>query len=111
MFLEAAWRIGTRFERNAEWSSRGCAWRITKSDPADVWSRRAVSTMAGPWIYQGNAGIALFLSELYAMTGDESVRRCAEGALERALVDASKTSRSQIGFHTGFTGLAYALIR
>lgn len=111
LLLEAASRIAVRLTRSAEWSDHRCTWIISQSDPTNVWSRRSVQVPAGPWLYQGSVGIALFLSELHGRTGDSTLVRCIEAALQHATTTSLEKQSSQLGFHTGRTGIAYALVR
>lgn len=111
--LDEAARIGARFVKGAVWDGAGCTWQIVTHDRTSLGSRRPVVEWAGPALYQGTAGISLFLSELLAVTGDAGVRRTARGALDFALVclDSSGTAPMGFGLHSGRVGLAHALAR
>jgi hypothetical protein len=67
-------------------------------------------TRAEGQLYQGAAGIAWFLGELYRATGDAEVGRAARGGLEHALACGDHLS-GLFGFHSGRVGLAWVAIR
>jgi len=43
----------------------------------------------GPELYGGTSGIAIFLAQLFALTGELELRRTAEGAIRQALAQAA----------------------
>ena len=66
-----------------------------------------------PNLYDGTAGVGLFLAQLAAVTGDADVRRTAVGALHGALLRALEGTRQRVGvgFHAGSLGIAWAAAR
>ena len=109
-FLETADRIGTRLCRDALWSGDRCNWL--------GWAMEAVN---GSWLtayraqgsslYDGTAGIALFLGRLYNFTRDALQKSAALGALNHAISaagDLDPTLRPAL--YSGATGIAYATI-
>jgi lantibiotic modifying enzyme len=69
--------------------------------------RQATYGVSGPDIYSGTAGIALFLAQLYAETGDGTYRATALGAIEQSVHTADQLfQQGQIGFYTGWPGVA-----
>ncbi|GAC1350157.1 MAG: hypothetical protein NVSMB27_29990 [Ktedonobacteraceae bacterium] len=66
----------------------------------------------GPELYDGTSGVALFLAELHAITGDTAARRTALGAIRQALslVDAIPPF-FRLGFYSGWMGIALAAAR
>ena len=72
--------------------------------------KRGKKEMAGGTIYQGTAGISIFLSELSKITGDRIIENTARGAIEFALSEAEKLPSNSFGFHSGRTGIAYSTI-
>lgn len=96
LLLEGATRIGLRLARHAQWQGELCAWH-TERGPT------------GGELYDGSGGIALFLAELAALTGDAEVARAAAGGMRHALAWAAGPPRA--GFYTGETGVAWAAAR
>jgi hypothetical protein len=79
-------------------------------DPSAPWANRSIERVAGPYLYQGTSGIAVFLTDLGNLTGNREVRRTATGALRHA-VEQVTDRRDQWGFYVGRTGVSYALAR
>lgn len=106
-FLEAAGRIGRRLCRDAVWADGRCNWL--------GW---AMEARAGQWVtayramgslvYDGTAGIGLFLARLAHLTGDPIIRVTAEAALAQALtaVDPLRAA-NEYGFYSGLSGIAW----
>jgi lantibiotic modifying enzyme len=68
--------------------------------------------MCGSDLYGGTSGIGIFLAHLYAATGEKIFRSTAEGAIRQALSQLDSFPRGKrIGFYTGLTGIAYALLQ
>jgi hypothetical protein len=84
---------------------------VTGVDRTDPWSRRPVQDVAGPHIYQGTSGIALFLIELFTVTRETKLKRTIDGALRYAISHAWMLTPTQFGFHSGLVGIGYALSR
>ncbi|HEX2203443.1 MAG TPA: lanthionine synthetase LanC family protein [Longimicrobium sp.] len=111
LFLESAARIGHRLAARAAWSGAACAWTILVLDRASREALRGVPRVTGGSVYNGTAGIALFLLELHRLTGDAAVRRAAEGALRHALADPHLRPPARFAFHAGRVGVAWTLAR
>lgn len=94
LFLESAIRIGTRLVRQARWQGEACAWDTERG-------------MTGGDLYDGTGGIALFLAELTALTGDAEIARAAGGAMRHAVAWAA-AGPPRAGFYTGDAGVAWA---
>jgi lantibiotic biosynthesis protein len=63
-------------------------------------------------LYGGTSGVALFLGELYAVTGEEALRETARGALRHALSRPHVVPpTARLGLFTGWTGIALAAAR
>jgi lantibiotic modifying enzyme len=63
----------------------------------------------GPDLYEGTSGVALFLAELAAITGDELFRRTAMGAIAHALARAPKLAmKLDRSLYLGRVGIAVA---
>jgi lantibiotic modifying enzyme len=110
-FLTAADRIGFRLCRDAVWSDGRCNWlgwgmefRSGRWYPA--W--RAM----GALLYDGTAGIGLFLASLWHFTGDPITQATATAALAQALtVVNSLIEAGEYGFYAGLCGIAHSCIR
>lgn len=111
LFLDAAHRIGRRIAAGAQWQGDACTWQIMSPDRSEPGLRRATAATAGGAIYEGTAGIGLFLAELAAVTGDEELARAALGAIRFSMVDATGQHDSSFGYHSGRVGIAYAMAR
>jgi lantibiotic biosynthesis protein len=107
-FLAAAERIGCRLCRDAIWSDGRCGWLGWAMEPrAGQWVTAFRAT--GTNLYDGTAGIGLFLARLARLTADPIIRVTAEAALAQALtaVDALAAS-GECGFYSGLCGIAWA---
>ena len=107
-FLETALAIGRRLARQALWEGTACTWEVLEPQPDP--ENRIRTVRAGGQLYQGAAGIAWFLGELYRATGDAEVGRAARGGLEHALARGEDLS-DLFGFHSGRVGLAWVAVR
>lgn len=107
-FLDTALAIGRRLARQALWEGTACTWEVLepRMDPEN----RVRTTRAEGQLYQGAAGIAWFLGELYRATGEAEVGRVARGGLEHALARGDHLS-DLFGFHSGRVGLAWVAVR
>lgn len=111
MFLETAHRIGIDVARAALWEGGACTWTIHLSPRGENAGGPPAVRAAGPALYAGSAGIALFLAELFRLTGDAEAARTARGALRHALAEAERMPENAFGFHNGRVGIAYAAAR
>jgi hypothetical protein len=110
--LDVAHRIATRLATNASWTGDACTWTISTVGVTGVdGTLGAQQALAGPSLYQGTAGIGLFLAECDRLTGDRALRRAAAGAFRHAVRVVDARPYSQFGFYSGDVGLAYALHR
>jgi lantibiotic biosynthesis protein len=101
-FAGAAEAIGERLVDDAVWHDGRCSWLGAVENQAEPW-RTKYRALDGS-LYDGTAGVGLFLAQLGALTGDSAVRRTAVGALRHA--SASPSPRD--GFHAGTLGIAWA---
>jgi lantibiotic modifying enzyme len=106
-FLDAAAAIGRRIAEDAIWDEGRCSWVGICLDPKEAW--QAEYRVLDPSIYDGTAGVGLFLAELASATGDGAARRTAVGALRHAVMRAPASRRQ--GFHAGSLGIAWAAAR
>jgi lantibiotic modifying enzyme len=113
-FLEASVRIGNRIVRDAFWYADRCNWVRTLPRESGHEGQRAgtVYRCLGPELYSGTSGVALFLAELYRVTGDRAYRNAAFGALRHAFsrIDSIPSS-IRIGLFSGWTGIALVAAR
>ena len=107
-FLGTALAIGRRLARRALWEGTACTWDVL--EPLRDPEVRVRTIRAEGQLYQGAAGIAWFLGELYRATGDAEVGRAARGGLEHALGRGDHLS-DLFGFHSGRVGLAWVAVR
>jgi class II lanthipeptide synthase len=103
-FRDAAEAIGRRVVADAVWHGDRCNWVGVATDPEEAWQRayRALE----PNLYDGTAGVGLFLGQLASLTGDAAARRTAVGALRQAVARAP--AHRSPGFHAGCLGIAWA---
>lgn len=113
-FLDTAEGIGRRLSREALWHQGECNW--LGAEPVGHSRMNGQPGMTyralGPELYSGTSGVALFLAELHAATGDAPARRTALGAIQQALahVDAVPPP-GRLGLYTGWIGIAFAAAR
>ncbi|MFL5381170.1 MAG: lanthionine synthetase LanC family protein [Longimicrobiaceae bacterium] len=108
-FLHAAAALGARLCREAVWAGGRCNWVGDAQEPApEGWV--VVQRSLGPVLYDGTAGVALFLARLHAATGERPFRTAARGALRQALGALGRVGPPvTAAFHSGLTGIAWAL--
>ncbi len=102
--LATAAGIGERLVRDAVWYRAQCNWVALEPGSA-----RPVHRALEPQLGAGTAGIALFLGQLAAASGDGAARRSALGALAQALAHADRLPAH--GLYAGRMGVAYAAAR
>jgi len=110
-FLETADRIGARLCRDALWCGDRCNWLGWGLEVVgSVWT--PVYRAQSGTVYDGTAGIALFLSRLYSFTQDPLQKMTALGALNHALdVAGDITPELQPSLYSGGTGVGYATLQ
>ncbi|MEL6905973.1 MAG: lanthionine synthetase LanC family protein [Planctomycetota bacterium] len=109
-FLAGADRIGSRLCRDAHWDGERCNWTGDWMEAlGGAW--RVAQKSCGPDLYGGTSGIALFLGELYAHTGESEHLRVARGALRQALDTLSRVPpEARASVYSGQTGVAHVLL-
>jgi lantibiotic biosynthesis protein len=109
-FLTAANRIGSRLCRDAFWSDGRCNWlgwgmQFRGGQWSPAW--HALS----PLLYDGSAGIGLFLASLSHHTDDPIIRTTATGAFAQALTAVnSLVEAGEYGFYSGLSGVARSCV-
>ena len=104
--VEEAARIGHRIVKEAIRDGDVCTWTITTSDGPGA----TRSQPASDCLYNGSAGIAFFLTELWRCTGDRTTLEHARGALRNCERPESQVP-TRIGLHVGNVGVALAAAR
>lgn len=112
-FLDAALDIGRRLVSEAVWLGDRCTWMTADLLPQTSTARLSVSMRPlGPDLYAGASGVALFLAELAAQTGDAEVRATARGAIRQAPANVDATRPElRLSLYNGWLGVAYAAVR
>jgi type 2 lantibiotic biosynthesis protein LanM len=103
--MAQACRIGDTLETLALRSGDEAGWIGLKHEGRDAWSLRPV----GPDLYDGTAGIVLFLAHLGTATGEKRYRSLAAAAARNLQnqVAAQPPASLGIGAFTGAAGLLY----
>lgn len=110
--LKVAHCIARRLVAKALWSGDTCTWIISLMGPPGADGTLGIrQETAGPELYQGTAGIGVFLAECDRLTGDRTLRRTAAGAFRHAVRIATSRPYGQLGFFSGDAGVAHALHR
>jgi lantibiotic modifying enzyme len=109
-FLETAAAIARGLVERAVWHRGRCNWLGAVVEPEDP--SRPEYRPLGPRIYDGTAGIALFLAHMAAFTGEASLWPSAVGALRHAVERAAALPpHERDGLHGGTLGIAWAAAR
>jgi lantibiotic modifying enzyme len=103
-FLEAAVAIGRRIAAAAVWHDGCCGWVGASAAPAG--RGRIEYRPVGHDVYDGTAGIGLFLALLGAAADQSACRRAAAGALRHGLARAELHDGH--GLYAGTPGVAWA---
>jgi lantibiotic modifying enzyme len=110
LFLDTAARIARRLCRDALWAGNECNWL---GWAVDVFGRNwsVVYKAQTPQLYDGTAGIALFLARAYRYTGERRFADTAIGAINHsiaALPDLPEEIRASV--YSGGLGTAWAAV-
>lgn len=82
-FLDEAHAIGDRLVDAALWAQNRCTWQTAYREPSPQGGSQA--TTLGPTLYDGTAGVALFLARLAELTLDRRFRTTAVAAARHAM--------------------------
>ncbi|MEU7745068.1 lanthionine synthetase LanC family protein [Nonomuraea sp. NPDC049158] len=110
--LAVAVAIGERLVQEAVWSGERCNW--VGAEPVDLRDRVGALTYRalGPNLYVGSSGVALFLAQLAATTGQDEFRPTALAAMRHAISRRDDVSpAARLGFYSGWAGMAAAALR
>lgn len=106
--VEAAASIGHRIVKAAIAEGDGCTWEIVTVDLERA-GRASKRMRATDSLYQGASGIALFLCELWAVTGDRVFLDCSLEAMRYC--DRKRSLARHGGLHSGNIGVALVATR
>lgn len=99
-----------RLVRDAVWDGGRCNWFSPVFDEFGGIQQLGCGTL-GPTLYDGTAGIGLFLAHLHRATGDPVVAATAVGAIEHAFSRVRDVPAGlEAGFYTGWIGIGYAAV-
>ncbi|MEX2401290.1 MAG: T3SS effector HopA1 family protein, partial [Rhodothermales bacterium] len=108
--LDAARRFADFLHERAIRSDDRCTWMAYGDGDADAPVRYAT---LGPDVYEGVAGVALFLCEMHRVDGRSQDAELARAALRQAayLLDSGAYggTRTSRGYYTGMGGVVHAL--
>jgi lantibiotic modifying enzyme len=112
--LDRAARIGRTLCKSAYWHEGRCNWVGRSSremvDPGLPLTPRL--TALGPDLYNGTAGVALFLAELNVRARSAGFKKTARGAIRQALGKSGDLPPiTDRGFYSGPIGIAHAAAR
>lgn len=110
-YLAQASSIAQKIAHDAVWHEGRCTWvGAAPSQSLDAATIPGVTYRAfGSDLYNGTSGVALFLAELGAATGDRDVVRTAMGAMRHALTFSLPPEQAGFwGLFTGWPGIALA---
>ncbi len=107
-FSEVAWNIGCQLMQDSIWHNDACNWLGYWVQP---YKGKYVPQMTsfGPDIYSGTAGIALFLSALYAESEDSVILKTINGTVQQ--IRATMATAPNHGFYSGKPGIGATLIK
>jgi class II lanthipeptide synthase len=112
LLLDTASQIGRRLCHEAIWHGGRCNWVGASNEEGASGQLSATYAALGPDLYGGTSGVALFLAQLYAVTGDAAAQRAATGAIGQALSRIDDLPRETwAGVYGGRMGIALAAAR
>ena len=107
VFLAAAEGIGRHIVADAIRQEGVCGWVGAVANPTPAW--RAQYRALDPVVYDGTAGVGLFLAHLGAVVDDPAARATAVGAFRHAVSRARALPPARRGgLHVGALGVAWA---
>jgi hypothetical protein len=112
-YLDVAARLASRLTKQAIWHRNQCTWvGFQPLERSLTPQGNATLSALGPDLYSGTSGVALFLGELCAITGDADVRRTALAAITQALSHLDVLpAPARSGLFSGWIGIALAAAR
>ena len=109
-FLRTSWEIGRGLNSDAFWHVDACTWLGAEPGEQNLKGKSGITYKTlGPDLYGGTAGVALFLADLAAATGESEFRRTAFAALRHAVAQLDVVPPpNRLAFYTGWIGIAFA---
>jgi lantibiotic biosynthesis protein len=101
---DIAHHIGLQLAAEAIWDGECCTWAGHNIAGA---TSVAAQPSAGGFVYDGSAGIALFLAELTLRNPAPELERVVLGAVNHSLRSIASVHPSHAGFFEGRSGIAY----
>jgi lantibiotic modifying enzyme len=111
-FLDAAAELAWSIARSAVWFDGRCNWvgAVAREEPRRPGAEATAAL--GPDLYEGTAGVALFLAEAASALDEDGLRTVALGAIRHALDHADRTAPdTRDGLYAGPIGIGYAAAR
>ncbi|HEV2897406.1 MAG TPA: lanthionine synthetase LanC family protein [Pseudaminobacter sp.] len=109
-FLAYADEIADALVETAIWHRGLCNWVASLGPISEARPLPRFGSL-GPNLYDGTSGIALFLGELYRISGDVRHRDTALGAIRHAIECRGRERDVRHGLYVGATGIALAAVR
>lgn len=106
--LEGANKIGRLLLDNTSKDFAGIYWRSFK---IDILNNKWMYDANDNGIYSGNAGIILYLIELYKATNDDEYLTAIRASAERIAHQIVKAEAQNCSFYTGASGIAYTFLK
>jgi lantibiotic modifying enzyme len=105
--VRAARELAIRLCKDAIWIDDQCTWIGLEMVPGhEVPEIVACSLRAD--LYGGTAGVAYFLSDIFASTGEAEFKRLAAGAVRHALASGRAKHFGPVGLYDGLAGIAFS---
>lgn len=105
-YIAAATTLAQAIIKRSEKDAQGCYWKTMSID-----KKNDVFWQESNGLYSGNAGIALFLVELFAKTKNSEFLDVATSATERLRTKLSKADTFRLPYLVGDLGVVAPLIR
>jgi len=107
--LETAFGIGAEICRDAIWWEDRCNWLGDTTDVSFGQKDKLRTQSLGPSLYNGTIGVAIFLAQLGARTGEKLFSKHAVAAARQAIDCEDDDYREPHSFHSGRFGVAFGL--
>lgn len=111
IYLDTAQKIGDRLVSSAIHKNTTCTWIINTPDRKNKALKKSIKEPAGVGVYQGVAGVVLFLIELYKLTKKNEYKLTAESALRYLVLKTHDLPNNSFGFHSGRVGVAFTFYK
>jgi hypothetical protein len=108
IYLNSANSIAERLYDSAIWDHDSCTWNVYAPDMKLI-SKTGNWINADSSLYQGVAGIGIFLCELYNITRQNKIKDLIIGAVKYCKKDMNKLKYNNYSFYSGKLGVLYFL--